>query len=227
MSDVDGNVNGGNVNVDADVYAAVDAGRVDDAFALVVARYGREIGGFLSARFLGADGAADAFAFFAEDVWRGLAKFRRAASLRTWLYVLARNAALRVKQAERRRAAREIPLSHAPAVDALEFELRAATTRWQRTDVKDHIHAIRAGLDDDDRELLVLRVDRGLSWLAIARVVHATANDVDVDGSAVGGSAVDDAALKRQAAALRKRFERIKARIESQARAAGVLEPPP
>lgn len=208
-------------DVDADVYAAVDAGHVDDAFALVVARYGREIGGFLSARFLGSDGAADAFAFFAEDVWRGLPAFRRASSLRTWLYVLARHAALRVKQAERRRAAREIPLSHAPAVDALEFELRAATTRWQRTDVKDHVHAIRAGLDDDDRELLVLRVDRGLSWLAIARVVHAPA-----DGAAAGND-VDDATLKRRAAALRKRFERVKARIESEARAAGILEPPP
>ncbi|MBI1944429.1 MAG: sigma-70 family RNA polymerase sigma factor [Deltaproteobacteria bacterium] len=185
-----------------------DQGKHDEAFELAIERFGDEVGGFLAARLLDADRTADAFALFAEDLWRGLPAFRGEASLRTWLYVVARRAAIRVVR-ERARAARDVPLSQAGAVDRMAAELRSATTRWRRTEVKDRLHALRARLTEEERELLVLRVDRGLSWSDIAAALE--------DGDE------DDATRKRRPAALRKRFERIKERIKELAAAEGLL----
>lgn len=66
---------------------------------------------------------------------------------------------------------------------------------YQRTDVKDELQAIRSLLDPDDHEHLLLRLDRQMSWKDIARVQGGEDN------------------LTNRAAALRKRFERVKARI--------------
>ena len=192
----------------ARIVALRDGGKVDEAFALALETFGDEIGGFLAARLLDGDRAADAFALFAEDAWRGLPGFRGEASLRTWLYVIARRAAVRVLR-ERARAARDLPLSQAGAVERLAAELRSATTRWRRTEVKDRLHALRAQLSDDERELLVLRVDRALSWEEIAGALELDAGD--------------PRALKRQCAALRKRFERLKERIRALAAQEGLL----
>ncbi len=192
----------------ARVLALRDGGKLDEAFALTLTTFGDEIGGFLSARLLDANRAADAFALFAEDTWRGLSGFRGEASLRTWLYVIARRAALRVVR-ERARAARDLPLSHAGVVERMAAEVASATTRWRRTDVKDRMHALRAQLSDEERELLVLRIDRALSWEEIASAL-------ELDGG-------DATARKRQCASLRKRFERLKDRIRELAAREGLL----
>lgn len=187
-----------------------DQGHADEAFALALQGFGDEVGGFLAARLLDADQSAEAFALFAEDLWRGLPGFRGEASLRTWLYVLARRAALRVIR-ERARAGREVPLSQADVVDRMAAELRSATTRWRRTEAQDRLRAMRAALSEEDRELLVLRVDRGLSWEEIAAALEQ-------DGG-------DPAARKRNLASLRKRFERLKERIRALALKEGLLPP--
>jgi hypothetical protein len=61
---------------------------------------------------------------------------------------------------------------------------------------------------------LILRVDRGLAWNEIAQSMD--------DGDAP----LTDTELHRQAAALRKRFERIKDRLRVLAREAGLLSDP-
>jgi RNA polymerase sigma-70 factor (ECF subfamily) len=63
-----------------------------------------------------------------------------------------------------------------------------------RTDVKQGVAKLRERLDPDDQTLLILRVDRDLSWREVA----------DVMG--LGEPA------------LRKRFERIKTRLREMAR---------
>ena len=62
-----------------------------------------------------------------------------------------------------------------------------------------------------DRALLVLRVDRGLSWNDLARVLNED------------GEPLDDAALKRESARLRKRFQLLKRELLELGRAAGVV----
>jgi RNA polymerase sigma-70 factor, ECF subfamily len=64
---------------------------------------------------------------------------------------------------------------------------------------------LRAELPVEDRTLLVLRLDRELEWDEIAAVLGAEGVPVS-------------------AAALRKRYERLKARLERRAREEGLID---
>ena len=85
------------------------------------------------------------------------------------------------------------------------------TAAFQRTEVKDEIAKLREALSDDDRELLLLRVDRGLSFTEIASVLN-------------GLDPGQHEELKREAARCRKQFERIKLRLRELAIEAGLLQ---
>lgn len=69
---------------------------------------------------------------------------------------------------------------------------------------------IRDELAEDDRELLVLRVDRQMAYQDIARVT-------------LGDDAAEVEVAKRSAA-LRKRFERLKLEIRERAEREGLVE---
>ncbi len=207
--------------VEADAVAALNDGRVDDALTIVLKGYGDELAGYLAGHSGDAELAAEAFAVGAADLWVALGQFRGACSLRTFAYTVFRHALARVARAPERRAQRRVPLSQAEHVSALQFQMLAATTRWQKTAAKNAVAALRDGLSADDRELLSLRLDRQLSWLEIATVMHARDVGVDVVIEA------DDAALRRRAATLRKRFERVKAQLRKDAVAAGLVGPAP
>lgn len=164
--------------------------------------YGSELLSFLHALTADPDLADEAFAELGEDLWRGLPAFRWTSSLRTWLYTLARNALNQLRRDPRRRAARNMPISIAPE---LEVVLRTATQQFQRTEVKDAFRTLRDELDPEEHELLLLRLDRELSWKEIARIV--------------GG----DDEIDTRAAALRKRFERVRERLKKVALDRGLL----
>jgi RNA polymerase sigma-70 factor (ECF subfamily) len=84
--------------------------------------------------------------------------------------------------------------------------MRTATLEIQRTDVKDELRVLREQLDPEEHEILLLRLDRGLPWRDIARIL--------------GG----DHQLDARAAALRKRFERAKERLRKLAIEHGLIE---
>ncbi|MDQ3341920.1 MAG: sigma-70 family RNA polymerase sigma factor, partial [Myxococcota bacterium] len=176
----------------------------DTAGALTAALklYGTELLAFLRALAGNDDLAADAFAELGEDAWRGLSTFRWSSSLRSWLYTLARNALNQLRRDPRRRIDRNLPLSVAPDIENV---LRTATLDIQRTEVKDGFRILREQLDPEEHELLLLRLDRELSWKEIARI---TGGDADVDS---------------RAATLRKRFERAKERLKKLALEHGLL----
>jgi RNA polymerase sigma-70 factor (ECF subfamily) len=182
--------------VEAEVRAALTARDQRDATERALRGFGPEILGWLHSTLAGDTEAGDAFALFAEELWRSLDRFDGRCSIRTWCYTLARHAAYRVREA--RAARRDVPLSSAP-ISAVAAEVRATTLAHLRTDVKDRVRALRAQLDPDDQTLLVLRVDRDLGWREIAQVLL--------------GPDADTAAIERQAATLRKRFERVKQRL--------------
>ncbi len=182
------------------------------AATLALEAYGQEILSFLTARMRAVSDAEEAFSMFAEDVWKGLPGFGFRCSMRGWLYALARNAANRYASSPQRRAGRNVPLSRDGAVSALIDRARSATQMHQRTDVKDKIRALRERLPQEDQTLLILFVDRNLPWREIAMVVHEQ------------GEQLDDAALDREAARLRKRFERVKSELKALAIAEGLLK---
>jgi RNA polymerase sigma-70 factor (ECF subfamily) len=170
--------------------------------------YGPEVFGFLATLVRDPSDASDVFSQACEDLWQGLARFERRCSMRTWFYTLARHAAARFRRAPHRRAGRRVPLSE---VTEVANRVRTGTLRYLRTEAKDGVAKIRDALQEDDRTLLVLRVDRGLSWKDIARVLAAD------DPS--------DPVLDREAARLRKRFQIVKGEIRSRAKEAGLWPP--
>ena len=72
--------------------------------------------------------------------------------------------------------------------------------------------SLREKLTPEEQTLLILRVDRQMSWRDIATVMH--------DEEA---GEPDEAELKRNAAALRKRFERVKNNLRELAREQGLV----
>jgi RNA polymerase sigma-70 factor, ECF subfamily len=184
------------------IQARCEAGAHPEATTAALQLYGVELLGFLRALAHNHDLASEAFAELGEDVWKGLPKFRWESSLRSWLYQLARNALAQLRRDPRRRLDRNLPLSIAPEMAAL---VRTMTLEIQRTEVKDEFRVLREQLDPEEHEILLLRLDRGLAWKDIARIL--------------GG----DDQLDARAAALRKRFERAKERLKKLAIEHGLL----
>ena len=73
--------------------ALVHAGDFDAAATHALDQYGPELFGFLMNTLGSESDASEVFLQVGEDLWRGLPKFAARSSVRTWLYVLARNAA--------------------------------------------------------------------------------------------------------------------------------------
>lgn len=166
--------------------------------------YGPEILGFLFVATGRRQDSADIFSDYCEDLWRGLPGFRGESTFRTWSYRLAYNALARARRDATRKKNRAIALSEVPEVAAVVDRVRTRTLPHLRTEVKAAVAQLREQLAEDDRTLLVLRVDRRLSWSDIARIVDP--------------ESPTDASAKRLTAALRKRFERIKARLHELAK---------
>jgi RNA polymerase sigma-70 factor, ECF subfamily len=173
-------------------------------------RYGPELLGFLVSFHGDLDVAGDAFALFSERLWATLPGFGCRCSMRTWCYQLARNAAIDVQRGEARRG-RHVGLSSVPEVHALAHKTRTETLSFLRTEKRTALERLRDELPEEDRTLLVLRVDRELEWREIALVIAGP------------GGEMDDAALTREAARLRKRFQLVKDRLRSLARERGLL----
>ena len=185
------------------IRAAAAAERWSEATTLAVRLYGDELLGYLVAMTRNEVDAGDAFAIACEQLWRALPRFRWDCSLRTLCYALARQSLGRVRRDPHRK--RAVALSDAD-VSAAVAEVRSPTPPFMRTAVKDKVAELRAQLAPDDQTLLILRVNRGLQWREIARAL----SDDDQPTAE---------ALTRAAAALRKRFERLKQELKAKAQA--------
>lgn len=177
----------------------VEASDLDAATTAALRGYGQEVFRFLVNIHGGEAAASDVFSMFAEGIWRGIARFDWACTFRTWAYGIARRASLRYRRDQGRRAAREAPLESVELARVVE-QVRSETLSFLRTERKNRLAELRDTLPLEDRTLLVLRVDRNLAWNDCARVMH-------------DDESLDAAALKREAARLRKRFQLIKEKL--------------
>ncbi|MBL8622022.1 MAG: sigma-70 family RNA polymerase sigma factor [Myxococcales bacterium] len=192
---------------EAPVRDLVAAGDLTRAATAAIELYGGEIASFLHAIARDEDLATEAYAVTCEDLWRGLPGFRWGSSLRTWLYALARNALFRLRRAPRRRERAYVPLDLAKEVFDRAEQIRTGTVEFMRTEVKDEVRRLREALDPDDHELLILRIDRKMSWREVAQAMPGD-----------GEESVD-----RRAAVLRKRFERAKTLLRTLAAERGII----
>jgi RNA polymerase sigma-70 factor (ECF subfamily) len=198
-------------DLEASVRNACSTADYVTAATLVIEGYGGEIMAFLLARLRSRSDADEVFGMIAEKLWTGLPEFEWRCSLRSWLYRLARNAAIDFVTAVQNRPERRVPLSQHPSPSWLVDRLRSATATYQKTAAKDRVRELREQLPLDDQMLLILRVDRGMDWRELAAAMgdeNAPLEGVELD---------------REAARLRKRFERVKERLRELARQAGLL----
>jgi RNA polymerase sigma-70 factor, ECF subfamily len=192
---------------ESEVTRALARGDVDGAAEALLVRLGPEILGFLRRLLPTETDAGDAFAAFAEDVWRGLAGWRGESSLRAWAYRVAHHAAARVLRDPWRR--RRSPLVE-EAVEPVAAEMVDDPGESPEPDGRaSALAALRLALSPEDDELLEWRGVRGIPWRTIT-AFRTWKGDPSRE------------------VALRKRFQRIKARLAREARARGRgMGPPP
>lgn len=184
--------------LEAQIRDAWTSGDHERAATAVIRGFGPELLRYLLSLARDEAVAQDAFSLCCESVWQALPKFRGDASFRVWAYAIARHAWFRVLRDPHRRAERRIPLSAVPSIQFAAAEVTARTAEYLRSETKDKVARLRAALAPDDQALLVLRVNRKLEWNEISRAL------------ADPGEELAAGELARRAAALRKRFQRIK-----------------
>jgi RNA polymerase sigma-70 factor (ECF subfamily) len=188
--------------IEEGVRASCERGDFDAAATAAIKGYGPEILGFLAALHRQEEDAADVFSLFSEKLWRGLPSFGWQSSLRTWAYTIARNTSYSF-QRHAKRDRGKIGLSEASIAGRLAAKVRTETRSFLKTEQKDRFAVLRDSLDEEDKTLLILRVDRQMAWEDLARVM--------MDGA--GSAEPSDADLKRESARLRKRFQLVKEKL--------------
>ncbi len=177
-------------------------GDVQGAATEAIRWLGPEVLGYLTAMVKAEADAGEVFSQFAEDLWRGFPGFRWESSLRTWAYRIAYHAAARFARDPYRQRGQRFETTMASRI--ADDVRRSSVLRQDRREQQ--LVALRAGLDPDERTLLILRLDRALSWREVAEVLAAQ-----------GEAPADEAAL-------RQRFARIKDKLGKKARQAGLIE---
>jgi RNA polymerase sigma-70 factor (ECF subfamily) len=89
--------------------------------------------------------------------------------------------------------------------------VRTQTKPYLRTEAKSKLAELRDSLPPEDRTLLVLRIDKGMEWKDLARVMLGEEADVS------------DAQLTKESQRLRKRFQLLKDRLVEQGRKEGLF----
>jgi RNA polymerase sigma-70 factor (ECF subfamily) len=172
----------------------------DRAATAAILGYGPHVLGYLIALVHDRELGRELFAETCERLWRGLPSFRRDGSFRGWTYRIAWNVAQdHFRHPERRRLRRLATTEISSVVESV----RSATPRHLRSSVKSGVAALRAQLSPEEQTLLTLRLDRELGWDEIGGILEA------------------------EPAALRKRFQRLKDKLRTLARASGLLGPDP
>jgi RNA polymerase sigma-70 factor, ECF subfamily len=180
--------------LEATIRACLDEGRRRDAVSAAVRGYGPAVLGFLVSALKDRDAAKDVFSQACENLWRSVSDFRGDCAFGTWFYVLAWNAAKNnLNEAHRRRVRRlrtsEISQLVTPIKSTGVSNLRGAAAK------------LRDSLTPEERTLLILRIDRGMAWCDVSRVME-----------------LDEAVL-------RKRYERIRRKLQRNAVAEGLARP--
>jgi RNA polymerase sigma-70 factor (ECF subfamily) len=185
-----------------------ERGELKEAATAAIEGFGPEILGFLKAVVRDERLAGEVFAQFCEDLWTGLAGFGWETSFRTWGYTLARNAWHRQRREPHFR--KTVALSDVPDNSKQELAGRTLTLPPPKPDGKEKVLRLRQSLDPEDQAVLILRIDRRMSWNEIGAVM-------------LGLEPREEAALARKAAAVQKQFERVEADLKRLARESNLL----
>jgi RNA polymerase sigma-70 factor, ECF subfamily len=187
------------VTLEEKVAALLTRGEVKDAVTAVLQAHGSEVVGYLENVLGDPDDARDVFQKAAEDLWTWIPGFR-GGSLRAACYRIAWHAAARFRrEAWRRRRER----MHTTMASRIAASITSPESRLA-TKPRDRLERLRESLEPEERTLLILRLDREMSWNEVAEILSSEGDPVD-------------------AAAARKRFERVKDKLARLAKEQGLL----
>jgi len=175
-----------------------------EAATAAIEGFGPEILGFLVAVVRDKALAGEVFAQFCEELWSRLAAFHWKASFRPWLYGLAWMAWQRLRREPHFR--KTISLPDETEITAAEERVRTVELARSESALDEGVARLRQSLDPEDQALLILRIDRRMSWEEIATVMISSEEARDV------------AALGRKAAFVQKRFSLVTANLKQLAR---------
>jgi RNA polymerase sigma-70 factor (ECF subfamily) len=198
---------GARADLERSAREACERGDFSTASALIVRGYGPEIFGFLVATHKSEQDAGDVFSDFTLAVLRGIAAFRFQSTIRTWAYAVARNASHHFRRDTGRAARKRAPASE---LEEIANGVRTSTLAFLRTDARTKLERMRDSLAPEDRELLILRVDKNFSWEEVALAFHE------------GDEPIEGVALTRASQRLRKRFQLVKDTLRDLARREGL-----
>jgi RNA polymerase sigma-70 factor, ECF subfamily len=187
--------------VEAHVQDLLGKGDLRGAATEAIRGLGPEILRYLRSVLRDETEAKDAFSQFAENLWKGIDTFRGQSSFKTWALRLASNAALNLRQEAWRRRGRRFATGEASAI-AEDIRSRSVL-RVERH--RQALEKLRESLSTEDRALLALRIDQGLSWDEVGEVLAESGKTVET-------------------ATLMKRFERLKERLGKLAREQGLVD---
>lgn len=187
------------------------AGDMHGAAAAAIRGYGPELFGFLMAFHHDETMASEVFSEATERLWKGLPRFEWRSSFRTWAYTVTRRAAVSYQRATRRRRRWQETLPEASDLMDLADQVRSATLTYLKTETKTRAVELRESLPRVDQELIVLRIDKGLSWNELAQILNE------------GETELAGPELAREAARLRKRFQLAKEKLLELARREGLV----
>lgn len=146
--------------------AQLERGQVAEAVQLVLATFGPELRGYLRGALGDPDEGDDVYQELAIAVWERLPEFHFKSSLRTWCYAIAHHRiAKRFARYSRRHRVRldtgqQAGLAARSMTSLVEQQERAAA-----------LAAAAAELAPSEREVLILRAERKLSFSDIAEIL--------------------------------------------------------
>jgi len=178
--------------------ARQEAGHSEAAVTAILEQHGGAFYGYIASIVGDESLAADAFQLFSLRLWQAFPEFRWESKLTTWAYAIARNAAYGALREPHRK--RVVALGTAEELAIAARLTRTTTAMWERTEEKQRLWTQIEALPSEDRELLLLRVSSKLSWAEVVAVLTP--------------ETVEPTEVKRQAAVLRKRFERVKEQLK-------------
>jgi RNA polymerase sigma-70 factor (ECF subfamily) len=186
-------------DLDESIAAHLRAGDAARAATEAIRRLGPQILGYLNAVLRNETDANEVFSIFCEDLWRGLPGFRRASSFRTWAYRITWHAVVRYQRDPYRLRSRRLATDE---LSALVAEVRTTAIPCGEG-ADDALAKLRQSLGPEEQTLLILRVDRDMSWAEIAQVMSEEPS-------------------RTVEAGLRKRFERLKEKLRREAATQGL-----
>lgn len=185
---------------DRAILSLISAGSRAEAARLAMQTYGPEVERYLQSVLGRGEDAREAYSQFAENVWRGLSRYRGEGTFRAWAFRIAWNAASDLRKSPWRRRA-HFALGELAEMAA---EGQTCTHEWVERRRRD-LAALRECLTLEERALAALRVDQGLSWEDCAAVLSANGQAVSVN-------------------TLAKRYERMKEKLGRLARERGLVD---